>query len=66
MPMTRTLQYALGEIYRMTGRKYPELEKILKEHGNEIIHQDFNRLIRDLQTEIQREKNKARKFGIHF
>jgi hypothetical protein len=63
--MTRTLQHVLAEMRRMTGnRRYENLEKLLLEHGDERAHQDFNRLLRDLQGEIQRTKNKARRFGI--
>lgn len=51
---------ALGELRRATGHRYPRLEQAV-EKMTEFEAEDLIRLIRNLKSETQSEKNKRRR-----
>lgn len=42
-------QRALAHLSRVTNRRYPELEKLLGEHGNAALAHDLLALVRDVE-----------------
>ena len=58
MPRSREVQVAVGSVVRLTGRRFPELEKAL-EAAPLAAQVEFLRLVNHLDVVISHEKRKA-------
>jgi len=56
--MNQTVAYALAELSRLTGKRYPALWKVLEALDGEAA-QDLLRLARDVTTEVSAAKRRG-------
>ena len=59
MTMRPEVQLLLATIHRATGRRYPELSRLLENTDDKSVLQDVARLARDLGTALQHERREG-------
>lgn len=60
-----SVEAAFGQLTRVLGRRYPELEKFVRNAGPDLdprVAQDLLRLSRDVEHEVDRAKRTFRPF----